>query len=149
MNRKYCLTLVVAGAALAGCNRKDSSSAVGGNGLSTNALQQQVQQTYQSTKEFVAKEKTAFVDSAEQKLRDLDTKIDALSEEVAKAKPEVQEQAKSGLAKLKEQRTALQQKIEDLKASGQQGWDKTKDAFSTTWQDLEKTYQDTKAKLEQ
>ena len=89
------------------------------------------------------------MDSAQEKLKDLDAKIDELSKQAANAKPDIRQQVQSSLDKLKEQRTTVQQKFNDLKAGGKEGWEKTKDAFSTAWQDLEKTYQDTKAKLQQ
>lgn len=148
MDRRYYLALTVACAALVGCNREAPSSTAD-TGSSTNAMQQQVQQTIQSAKDLLADQKQAFVTASQTKIKDLDAKIKTLWDQAVKATPKIREQADPALSKLKQERTALQQKLDELKNSSEQGWQKTTDAFTAGWQDLEKAYQDAKTKLQQ
>ena len=115
----------------------------------TNTVLGQARNTVESAREALVQQKQDFLAGAEQKLKDLDAKIDELSNKAANSTQEARAQADQALKNLKDQRATLAQKIDELKAAGKEGWEKAKAGFAAGWADVERAYQDAKAKLQE
>ena len=94
-----------------------------------------------------AAEKTGFIASTEQKLKDLDTKIDELATKSAGYKDDAKAQAEQALATLREQRTKLNEQFEGLKQAGAESWKELKAGFESALNELEKAYENIKSKF--
>ncbi len=91
--------------------------------------------------------KDEFLAAAHQKMLDLDAKIQELSNKSGDLKDDAKVQADKALDELRKQRAALGKEYDNLKQSSQDTWDKTKAAFSAGLDDVQKAYQDAKAKF--
>jgi dsDNA-specific endonuclease/ATPase MutS2 len=120
--------------ALMGCsNNNDQTGANTGGAVSgTNSMEQA---------------KDDFLASMNQKMKDLDAGIDALSEKSKEYTGDAKVQADKSLAQLHEQRAALSNKYDALKQTTAAGWDEAKAGFQTAWDDLQKAYDSAKAKF--
>jgi hypothetical protein len=91
--------------------------------------------------------KDGFIDGTDQKIKDLNTEIDELSQKAAALSGDAKVQANKALDVLRADRDIVKTKYEDMKASSGETWDRTKAAFQAAWGDVEKAYDDAKAKF--
>jgi hypothetical protein len=91
--------------------------------------------------------KDEFVASMEQKLKDLDAKIDELAQKAAPYQEDAKAQAEKVLTQLREQRDKAKEKLEDLKKAGTEAWTNLKAGFESVMDELQKTYEDAKSKF--
>jgi uncharacterized protein (DUF3084 family) len=133
---------------LAGCNREsDMSSPAPAKPVTGQDVKEQYKDALNTTKDYAVQNKDEFIAASEKKLKDLDTKMDELTAKAAGLKDDAKVQADKALATLKEQRTVLAKKLDELKNATADGWDKTKAAFTAAWADVEKAYADAKSKF--
>ena len=90
--------------------------------------------------------KDQFMSATEKQIKELDAKIDELSQKAAGLKDDAKVQANKAIDVLRADRDIVKQKYDDMKAPGGE-WDKTKAAFQAAWGDVEKAYDDAKAKF--
>jgi len=91
--------------------------------------------------------KEGYVAALEQKLEDLDAKIDDLSEKAANLTGEVRAEAAESLSALREQQDNAEVKLEELKTATSDAWAEIKEGFESVLSELEKAYEDAKAKF--
>jgi hypothetical protein len=133
MKIKNYAMLLAATVMFAGCKPSDQP----------NPDQQQV-----TLKDKAVETKDEFIAATDKKLHDLDAKIDDLSQRSAGLKDDAKVQADKALDHLRAERAEVGKKFDQLKESSQDGWEKTKAGFSVAWDDMQKTYYDTKAKFQ-
>jgi hypothetical protein len=144
MKLKCHLTVLAATLALVGCsNNNDQTGASAPNdaasATSTNTASPLVNSAEQTKDEFLA--------SMDRKMKDLDAGIDDLSKKAEGYTGDARAEADKTLASLREQRAALGKKYDELKQSSAAAWQDTKAGFQTAWDDLEKAYENAKAKF--
>lgn len=122
------LSYLAIGAVLifAGCNQDNTDKSAGAS--ATNAISR--------AKEDLGQERDKFLAAMDQKRKDLDTEIDALSQKVSNLKDDAKTEANKALASLRDERDVVSKKYEQLKNAGADAWDKTKSAFQSAWDDL-------------
>jgi hypothetical protein len=94
-----------------------------------------------------AAEKTGFITSAEQKLKEFDTKIDELAKKSEGYKDDAKTQAEQALATLREQRAKLNEQFDNLKKSSAEALKELKTGFEAAFSELEKAYENAKSKF--
>jgi chromosome segregation ATPase len=94
-----------------------------------------------------AAEKTGFITTTEQKLKDFDTKIDELAKKSGGYKDDAKAQAEQALATLREQRAKLNEQFDNLKKSSTEAWKELKIGFEAAFSELEKAYENAKSKF--
>ncbi len=94
-----------------------------------------------------AGEKSEFIRATEQKVKELDAKIDELARKSEAYKDDAKVQADQALATLREQRVRLSEKFEGLRKSSAEAWKELKVGFDSALGDLEKAYENAKSKF--
>ena len=94
-----------------------------------------------------AADKAGFLSLTEQKLKDLDTKIDELAKKSESLKDDAKAQADQALAALRDQRAKLNEKFDELKKAGTEAWKELKVGFESVLNELEKAYENAKSKF--
>lgn len=131
----YFLAVALA-VATVGCNQNKDSS-----------IPNQEVSTNQDATNQLSQTKDQFVAGADKELKELDNKIADLSQKAANLKDDAKVQADKALTVLRADRDIVAQKYADMKQSNQGTWDKTKSAFQAAWGDMERAYDDAKAKF--
>lgn len=101
----------------------------------------------ETTQGQIQKNKDQFVAAVEQKLRDVDTKIDELGRRLETLTADAKTEANKALDSLREKRAQMGPRLEELKKSSQQTWNDVKSGFETAMGELEKAYQNAKSKF--
>jgi hypothetical protein len=130
------IPLLLSAAFFAGCNPDNNPPSPVGTIPPTNGMAASLSNS-----------KDEFLAAAHQKMLDLDAKIQELSNKSGDLKDDAKVQADKALDELRKQRAALGKEYDNLKQSSQDTWDKTKAAFSAGLDDVQKAYQDAKAKF--
>ena len=143
------ITLIVS-ALSAGCSRSDEDLVA--NGTNSNSVSgQEVKARYKdaaaATKTYLAENKDEFVATMERKLRQLDDKITTLGKKSEVYKDEAKVQADQSLETVRDQRKTVAQQFDKLKASSAEAWKEVKVGFNSAMDELEKAYENAKAKL--
>jgi hypothetical protein len=133
MNLKYYLLTAALALGVVGCNQNKDST----------LPDQQVVATNTNT---LAQTKDQFMAATNKKIKELDAEIDELSQKAAGLKDDAKVQANKAIDVLRADRDIVKQKYDDMNAPGGE-WDKTKAAFQAAWADVEKAYDDAKAKF--
>jgi DNA repair exonuclease SbcCD ATPase subunit len=145
-------------AAVVGCSRSDQAQ--NQSKPDTSAVTREVTQAYKdltavtkeaatATKNYAAESKDEFVAVMGKKLNELDGRIRQLAEKSAGYKDDAKAQADQALAALHDQRSAVGAKFEAVKQAGAETWKDVKAGFDTAVTELEKAYENTKAKFSQ
>jgi PBP1b-binding outer membrane lipoprotein LpoB len=113
----------------------------------TRDLQERYKDAAVATKEYVAKNKDEFVASMDKKLKELDGKITDLAKQTESYKDDAKLEADKALATLREQRQKLSDQFEQLKQSSADAWTDLKARFESAMGEVEKTYDEFKAKF--
>jgi hypothetical protein len=100
-----------------------------------------------AAQDSAAQTKDQFVASMDKRMVEMDVKIDRLASKAANATGDAKAKADQALADLRPQRDAVKKQYDDLKASGQDVWTKTKAGFQSAWDGLVKAYDNTAAKI--
>jgi len=145
MKIKYFLLCLVLSVVLPGCGHdsQDASS----NPADGDGIKQKFSDAVNSTKDYAAQSKDEFLATMSKKMKDLDGKIDDLTKKSAGYKDDAKAQADKALAELRQQRDVLGRKFDDLKKSGQDTWDKARAGMASAWSEVEKAYNNAKAKF--
>ena len=110
-------------------------------------VKRKAQETVSRTKEYLADNKDEFVASAEKKLHDLDASIAELSGKAAPLKEDAKAEADKLMTTLNQKQSEIKGQLDGLKQASKEKWTEAKAAFETALADLEKAYENTKAKL--
>jgi hypothetical protein len=133
----------------AGCKKSDEvpapSSAVS-NSPSAQALQsvkevtkdavENVKQAVQSGVDYTYTKKEEFVAQAQSDLYSLDQKMKEFSDKASAAAEPVKTDTQNKLQELKNKRTDLDRKLEDVKAATQENWNDAKATFQKAYDDV-------------
>jgi peptidoglycan hydrolase CwlO-like protein len=153
MKLQYSFAALVLALSLAGCDRSDQA----GSGASpasppereTTArdVKREVHETIDTTKQYVADNKDEFVAKVEKKLHDLDARIAELSGKAAPLKEDAKAEADRLMTSLNQKRSELNDQLDGLKQASKEKWAEAKTAFENAFAELEKAYENTKAKF--
>lgn len=153
MKLQYSFTALVLALLLAGCDRSDQT----GSGTSSSSppekettgrdVKREAQETVDTTKQYLADNKDEFVAAVEKKLHDLDARIAELRGKAAPLKEDAKAEADKLMTALNQKRSELNEQLDGLKQTSKEKWAEAKAAFETAFADLEKAYENTKAKF--
>jgi vacuolar-type H+-ATPase subunit H len=155
MKLQSSLAALLVGVIIAGCGRDNQSQSDSGTSSSAQNepkttvkdVRQEARETVDTTKRYLADNKDEFIASAEKKLQELDARIAELNNNTASLKEDAKAEAAKLLATLNEKRSELNQQLQGLKQTAAEKWTDVKAAFETAFAELEKAYENTKAKL--
>jgi DNA repair exonuclease SbcCD ATPase subunit len=120
------------------CNR--------GNPSAVRAESEQTSPTLQD----MQRERDDYVNSIQAKLDDLDKKIDSLNAGAPKLTPKTKADFADAIKGVKDQRTIVAQKLDELKnAAISYSWRTTKSAVESALADLERSYQNVESTYQQ
>jgi hypothetical protein len=94
-----------------------------------------------------AAEHNQYVLGAEQKLASYDADMDSVRARFAAASAKVKAEAQADLDSLQAERDRVQVRLNELKASTEDGWDMAKESFAETLDNLEKAIDRAKNRL--
>ena len=150
------LTHLITGLALlvplVGCDRPDGNdTTVPTVPPTTNAaareLGREVREAVDTSKAALIEGKDQLLASTDAKLKELDQEIADLGSKVDALKDEVKVESNKALETLREKRTQLGQRFEELKTANQETWSAVKARFESAWAEFQKSYEDAKAKF--
>jgi hypothetical protein len=142
MRTRYLPGLCLASLVLVGCERANQREA-----LATNEPATDRSAATQAVEAAQGQRQDPFVTSAEQKLRDLDLKIEELGKKMETLAADAKVEADKALTALREKRAQLAPRIEQLKKSSQQTWDDVKSGVEAAMAEVEKAYENAKSKF--
>jgi predicted nucleic acid-binding Zn-ribbon protein len=145
----YVFIAAAVSTAFLGCDTKPPGDP---NVPATNAsgrdLRQEMRERTDATKASVAEGKDQFVAAVQTKLNQLDQQIAELGAKLGTLSEQAKPEGEKALVTLKEQRAQLGQKFDALKESSQAAWKDVKAGFESAYAELEKAYQNAKAKFQ-
>ncbi|HTA28853.1 MAG TPA: hypothetical protein VK731_00135 [Candidatus Cybelea sp.] len=141
---RYLVVLMLAVAAV-GCNRDKDT--LPDQQVTGQDVKDKYKDALKTTRDYTVQSKDEFMAATDKQIKDLDARIDGLSQKSANLKDDAKAQADKALATLRADRDVLAKKYDDMKQSSQDTWDKTKASFQAAWADVEKAYDDAKAKF--
>jgi len=152
MKLKYCMTALAVSAGLLGCEKSNEANlgaldAPPATNVTASEVKQEVHEALTATKAYLSANKDQFVASAEVKLRQLDAKIAELGAKAQTLQADAKAESAKAVDALKEQRAKLGEKLEEVKKASQETWQDVKAGFDTAMSELEKTYENLKAKF--
>ena len=152
MKLQYPLAALAAAFFVAGC---DQSKQAGGTGPEPSAdinippavvqrevVLNEVKEAAEAAKTLLTSPRDQFVASMQQKLTDMDQKINELGDSIVVLNENTY--ANEAINSLWEQRFQLDPLFEELTKSSVEAWDDAKLAFESAFAELEKAYQDAK-----
>jgi hypothetical protein len=147
----FCLALLT-GAWLTqtGCDRPgpyDREVATSRTNATVAEVKKEVKEAVDASKSYAARGKDDFVAAMDQKLTELDAKIAELSAKAGTLKEDAKDESAKALDALRAERAQLGRKFKDLKGSSQEAWQDVKAGFESAYVEVEKAYQDVKAKF--
>jgi hypothetical protein len=146
MKQKYTLLTVVATSlGLLGCSPNKETPPTP-TAASTN-VSDQLKPAADATKDSAAAMKDKFLSETDKQLSSLDAQIAELRKKTETLKDDAKTQADQALASLSEQREKLKVQYDKLKAAGADTWNDVKAGFASAMDELDKAFQNTKAKL--
>ena len=132
---------------LVGCGPSEPPQPTTDSAPSTTELKQEVKEAATATKEYLAGSKDEFVATMNQKLAECDARIAELAAKSEGYKDDAKIQADQALASLREQRGKLNEKLEAFKQASADTWQDMKAGLATAMDELEKAYENAKAKF--
>ena len=100
-----------------------------------------------AAKPYATDNKDEFVLSMDQKLKDLEAKIDDLAKKSEAYKDDAKVQAEKALAELRTQRDKAKEKFEEAKKASAETWKDIKAEFASVMDELEKAYENAKSQF--
>lgn len=142
-------TFLVLCVLLAGCSRSDQAKTDSSTDTPVTAreVKEKTKDAAAAAGSYVAQNKDEFLSAADQKLKELDAKISELARKSEAYKDDAKAQADKALAALKDQRGAVSDQFEKLKQASSEAWNGVKAGFSTAMDELERGYENAKAKF--
>ena len=152
MKTRYQLALAAVVVALMGCERSQQAEAertvvTRDTNVAAYQMREKVRDAVDATKNYAAQNKDQFVASMETKMKELDRKIDELSSKGETLAADAKSDANKALDSLREERTQLRQKFDELKKSSQDTWKDVKAGCESAMKELEKAFDNAKAKF--
>lgn len=92
-------------------------------------------------------DKKTYQDSMEAKLRELGLKIDQLQIKAGKAGTDAKANFNQQIDDLKTKRNAMQQKLQELKSSGNEAWGSLQTGLKSAWDELSSAVEDAASKF--
>jgi len=102
-----------------------------------------IKDSLSSASDYTYDKKDAYLNAATNDLARLDQHIQNLSDRAATASDSVKADAQTKLQELRDKRTALDQKLDDVKNSTEANWTDTKAAFQTSYDDVKSSVKST------
>ncbi len=147
MKTAYFAALAFACTALLGCSRKSNTPQTNPQ-AATNQPPQAAAPPGAAGQEIRAGREQRFLASLESKMKDLDSRINQLSNQVATSAKGTEAEVRQSLQNLKSKRGALNQELARLKTASHQAWTEASNAVVIGWDEAQKAYQNTKARLQ-
>lgn len=147
MKMKPTIIPLAAVVLLVGCGPSEPPQPATETPPSTTELKKEVKEAAAATKDYLAGSKDEFVATMNQKLAEYDARIAELTAKSEGYKDDAKVQADQALASLKEQRGKLHEKFDAFKQASAGTWQDMKAGLATAMNELEKAYENAKAKL--
>jgi DNA repair exonuclease SbcCD ATPase subunit len=153
----YPIIVLVVSLALLGCDKPqteaerakpetDLGSATITN-ISAQAVKQEIREAVTATKQYAGESKEQFLASAEVRLQLLDAKINELRARTETLQADAKAEGAKAVDALKEQRAKLGEKFDEMKKASQDAWGDAKGGFETALSEIEKAYDNLKARF--
>ena len=149
MKLKYCMTALAVSLGFLGCEKPNEANldALSATNITAREVKQEVREALAATRDYVSANKDQFVASMEEKLKQLDEKIAELGAKAQTLQADAKTEGTKAVDALKEQRVKLGEKLEEVKKASQETWQGVKAGFDTAMTELEKAYENLKAKF--
>ena len=149
MKLNYCMAALAVSIGLLGCEKSNEANldAPPATNITARELKQEVRDVVVATKYYLSTSKDQFVVSAEVKLKQLDAKIAELGVKAEMLQADAKAEGMKAVDALKEQRAKLGVKLEEVKKASQETWQEVKAGFDTAMSEVEKAYDNLKAKF--
>jgi len=143
------MTALAVSAGLVGCEKSNEANldALSTTNVTAREVKQEAREALTATKAYLSANKDQFVASAEVKLGQLDAKIAELGAKAQTLQADAKAESAKAVDALKEQRANLGEKLEEVKKASHETWQDVKAGFDTAMTELEKTYENLKAKF--
>jgi len=132
---------------LVGCGPSEPPQPTTDTSVSTTELKKEVKDAAVATKNYLAGSKDEFIATMNQKLAECDARIAELAAKSEGYKDDAKVRADQALASLKDQRGKLNEKLEAFKQASANTWQDMKAGLATAMDELEKAYENAKAKF--
>jgi ABC-type transporter Mla subunit MlaD len=120
MKNKALLTMFVAVAIVAGCNKEQTTT------QQIDKVQTETKQAAQDMKDYTFAQKDEFVKSMQSQLATLNSDLDKLSAKIDSSSDAIKAEAKPKLQALRDQATQLNQQLADAQNATESTWDSVK-----------------------
>jgi hypothetical protein len=148
MKLKHSMTALAVSIGLLGCEKSNEANLdAPPTNVTAREVKQEVREALTATKDYLSANKDQFIASTEVKLKQFDAKIAELGVKVQTLQADAKDEGAKAVDALKEQRSKLGEKLEDVKKSSQETWQDAKAGFDTAMNELEKAYENLKAKF--
>ena len=81
-----------------------------------------------------------FIANMKRRLDDLDANIDELEKKAGKVEADARKEYEQRLADMKEKRRQVDQKLDEIRAAGEGGWNALKQEAEHTWKALQNSF---------
>lgn len=148
MKPRYCITVLAVSVGLLGCDKSNEASLDRpATNVTAREVKQEVREAIAAGKEYLSSNKDQFVASAEVKLKQLDAKIAELGARAQTLQADAKAETTKAIDALSEQRAKLGDKLEAVKQASQETWQDVKAGFESALSEVEKAYDNLKAKF--
>ena len=151
MNSKYPIMMFALLVGFVSCSRNEQTE--NERKLDPPVTAREIQEKYQdaatATKDYVIENKDEFVAAMDKKLNELDAKIGELAQKSPSYKDDAKARADQALTALREQRTAVNARFEEVKKATAQSWNEVKAGFDSAMAEFDKLYESAESKLSQ
>ena len=128
---------------VAGCKKDNSGSSTD---TELNQVKKDLSETAADTKDYLAQQKNAFIDKAQESCTQLENETQKLLTDL---KTSGKEKWQALSSKLNDKLTVVQEKFKSLKEASAENIEKSKDAFNAAIDDLKQAYEDAKSQFQQ
>lgn len=150
LRNQLVLTLAVVG--LAGCTKQETppstpQATTNAPSAAADTMKQEVKEAAAATGAYLAESRDKFVAATQESLKDMDAKIESLSQKAATLAGDAKSQAESMLTALREKRQQASVELEKVKAASQEAWTEVKAGCNTALEEMKEAYNNLVAKL--
>ena len=151
MSTNHFLAALGAALALAGCGGKNASDQepTARTNVSTAEVKMEIREAVDTSKAYAAQGKDQFVEAMSRKLTDADQKMSELGKRIETLDAGAKAEANKVMASWREARIRLGQKFDEFKKSGLEIGQDVKAGFESAEAELEKAYENLKAKFKE
>ncbi len=115
--------------------------------VTSGEVKQKVGEAATTTKEYLAQQQAQYYKQAQEKLTDMNQKINELRQEAEKQTGEAKKKLEDQTASLQKQMDETKSKLGAMKESSSEAWQKMKSGLDNAMQDLQKAYNDAKSEM--